>query len=1113
MEKAILELLGRKPGLKSREVARELAIEKEQANSILWVLKNRRHMWQDKSYRWFVGVQPQSTGKTEAPLIDTPLARLCRYYLQCLSQTDEGGVSLFAQSQFNSEYIEIPQFPDLDHASPSVLGFDSIPQFFEHLRSAATRLVPFVGYPVRLRFHRARSGWEGYKVEPIFLFEFAADSLLVGATPKLSWECPGLNFHVLRSFAVGDESQVMDEAARLADELGFGEQELPELDEVVRRLVALHDDWGWQEEMDPAHLSQGQPLNKLQCDGVYNRAIVFGIERSPYTKGLEQELVKLKSMPESQYRDTALGAWLKKDFSAFQKAFSAEDTFLEPLPLNSEQRDAVAKALSQPLTVITGPPGTGKSQVVSSILINAAKRGDRVLFASKNNRAVDVVEARVNSLGSRPILLRLGRGEYQANLSDYLTGLLASHATPEDLQHFKEAEVEYAATLKLIHKLQNSAKQVVELRNRTDAAERAVECIRDELGPEWFSHFRHLNPAPLETALTAINNAVDAATREKQPWFKRVFWFAVQKKAFERLWTTFNFIHQEVEQCGVDAPPKPASCADIPQWCSFRDRLRHRITLVEAVHRYQNAFADLAATPRLEQLAEKCSTLTKELSEQALKVWSSWLRIAPARLSIQDRQTLGEFGAVLRLIAQSDAQGQFAGKQVFRQYYTLFPRLVKLLPCWAVTSLSVRGRIPLEPGFFDLLVIDEASQCDIASALPLLYRSKAAVIIGDPKQLRHISAISVRQDRTLLEQHGMIDGYLNWAFSENSLYDLASPLARSENIVQFRDHHRSHGHIIEFSNRYFYDGRLRVATKYEQLRRPSHDGPAVRWIAVDGMVTRPGSGALNDAEAQAVIRELARLALEQGYRGSVGVVTPFRAQANRIRDLVHAHPQSELIIGNLCLLVDTVHRFQGDERDVMIFSPVLSRGISSGASGFLNKTGNLFNVAITRARAALIVVGDLNAARNGSVKHLTAFADYVTKLADTYRDERNSNNAYDGGPKYPPVSHPELVLSWEHVLYECLYSAGLRPIPQYDLEKYTLDFALLSGNRRLNIEVDGEYHRDWTGELLRRDQLRNMRLIELGWDVMRFWVYELRDEMETCVQRVKTWADSYREKP
>ena len=62
------------------------------------------------------------------------------------------------------------------------------------------------------------------------------------------------------------------------------------------------------------------------------------------------------------------------------------------------------------------------------------------------------------------------------------------------------------------------------------------------------------------------------------------------------------------------------------------------------------------------------------------------------------------------------------------------------------------------------------------------------------------------------------------------------------------------------------------------------------------------------------------------------------------------------------------------------------------------------------------------------------------------------------------------------------------------MDQYQLDLAIIEDERRLDIEVDGErYHRDWTGELSRKDQIRNQRMFELGWDVMRFWVYEVRD--------------------
>ena len=111
----------------------------------------------------------------------------------------------------------------------------------------------------------------------------------------------------------------------------------------------------------------------------------------------------------------------------------AGEPILEVLPLNSEQRSAVRQGLNNQLSVITGPPGTGKSQVVTSLLINATHKGQKVLFSSKNHKAVDVVQERVNGLGNRPVLLRLGpKEEFRVALSDYLTQLLASKTQQED---------------------------------------------------------------------------------------------------------------------------------------------------------------------------------------------------------------------------------------------------------------------------------------------------------------------------------------------------------------------------------------------------------------------------------------------------------------------------------------------------------------------------------------------------------------------------------------------------------------------------------------------------------------------------------------------------------
>jgi superfamily I DNA and/or RNA helicase len=148
------------------------------------------------------------------------------------------------------------------------------------------------------------------------------------------------------------------------------------------------------------------------------------------------------------------------------------------------------------------------------------------------------------------------------------------------------------------------------------------------------------------------------------------------------------------------------------------------------------------------------------------------------------------------------------------------------------------------------------------------------------------------------------------------------------------------------------------------LRRPDRSQPGIRRVDVSGRVSRPeAGGAINAAEAHAVVGALRELVLGEGYAGTLGVVTPFRAQANAIAQLVSRDAELSAVLAKREFLADTVHRFQGDERDVIFFSPVVAEGVSPGAVGFLRANGNLFNVAITRARAQLVVVGDIGACR------------------------------------------------------------------------------------------------------------------------------------------------------
>ena len=127
----------------------------------------------------------------------------------------------------------------------------------------------------------------------------------------------------------------------------------------------------------------------------------------------------------------------------------------------------------------------------------------------------------------------------------------------------------------------------------------------------------------------------------------------------------------------------------------------------------------------------------------------------------------------------------------------------------------------------------------------------------------------------------------------------------------------------------------------------------------------------------------------------------FRSQANLIRELCAKNEALQRPLEEAGFLSDTVHRFQGDERDLMIFSPVISEGTPSQSLNFLKRNRNLFNVAITRARAMLLVVGDKAVTGSCGVEYLEKFAQYVEQLTDESNLILAAEEDVEYGPKYP----------------------------------------------------------------------------------------------------------------
>jgi very-short-patch-repair endonuclease len=1096
----IRQLLADKPGLKAQQIAAELGLDRPQVVATLHSLA-ASEITQDNAYRWWPKAQPSSASQSAAPAPQTLLASICRYYLECLARESGSGISLPASD--SAGYVELGELPFARDRHELPATDRALKRLVQKVRRERGQLTLYVGYAILLRTIVGRNQ-EERRIEPVLLYP-------IEDTPPDSPEplrplsaVPLFNLDVLKSLPAADSGNLMDEAIHLSEELGLAntDDDLPQWDEIILRLQGCRPEWSWRENLDPYALSTGAALADLSAPGIYNRAVLFAGTRSPFTYGLEIELRKLMQLDDAAIHGTALGLWLRGETPDAPPG--EEESILEALPLNTEQRQAVLQAMSAPLTVVTGPPGTGKSQVVTSLLANQAWQGKSVLFSSKNNHAVDVVESRVNDLGPVPLLLRLGREEHHARIAQHLTAALAESSPADAAARCAWLARAHEQDRARFAGVQREIASAVSLRNAVDELERAAEPARALFGPEQFATLRSADVDTMRWRLEALTAALERA-EAAPPAMARLLGDSARGRNFQRLGEISLELRPDADLLGLALPGSQPGEHNLDLWKDFRDALAGRLEWAARVRNYGQALERLRAAPPLESMACGLTRIAEESAHTSLELWQTWLRLWPSRWDPEQRKLLSEYVSLLQMVAAGDRYDEGAGRRVFRRYYSLFPKVTKILPCWAVTSLSARGRLPFEPGIFDLLVIDEASQCDIASALPLLYRARRAAIIGDPLQLKHVSTVAPQQDRLLLAAHGLAEGHAPWAYSVNSLFDLARSLCRYEDIVSLRDHHRSHRDIIGFSNRHFYHGGLRIATDHGRLKRPDGGGPAVRWVDLRGKVVRPsGGGALNAVEAEAVVVEVRKLVVEQGYNGAIGVVTPFRAQANRIRTLVHQDPELSRQLASLQFIVDTVHGYQGDERDVIFFSPVVSLGVGESTLRFLKTHGNLFNVAITRARSLLVVVGDRQAALDSRVSYLASFAAYSRDLAQQDRPPAAS----EPGSEYPAVAHPELVSEWERVFYRAMRAAGLQPVPQYEEAPYTLDFALFHGDRKLDIEVDGEhYHRNWDGELCRRDQIRSRRLHDMDWSVMRFWVYEIRDDLQNSVGRVSAWLN------
>ncbi|MEV0403005.1 AAA domain-containing protein [Actinoallomurus sp. NPDC050550] len=665
----------------------------------------------------------------------------------------------------------------------------------------------------------------------------------------------------------------------------------------IRNLLTQEYELPNVQELEPDRLADRIDVD-TPTDGARNAAVLFLTPRDPdvMTRGLLRDFADIAKKTE-KIKVTALAALSPNPAERAEPSPErAPETvrLVTPLPCNEAQSAVLRAAMTRRLTVATGPPGTGKSQLVANLVATAVAAGQRVLVASTNNDAVDEVCRRCEGLTPGSIV-RTGSSRHREIELAALNKLRAATVPERNVETAR-------AHLDVVTEDLERERERLAYTARTERTLRQAGQAREE-------HAARLRlPVPdLAARLESVRH-LDGLVRK------------AERAASARLlgeWRRGRLLRR------YGIPPHPGATADAcAALAGFAD----------AEMTWQAERRQMAVGPDDHGLATSLAT-----AESATRAASAALLDSAVRSAARNGKQL-----IDGLVRARDADGSD------------WPAVRAVLPAvrgWAVTSLSAR-RFPSDPALFDLVIIDEASQCAIPHVLPLLFRARRALIIGDLMQLAHITTIGSEREGLIRREAGLRSAWLEkyrLTFRRHSAFHAAERAAGGSLLLD--EHFRCDPQIAAFANHQFYDGQLVVLT--DVRNRPSlPERPAIVWSNVEGNAARPRSGGswVNQEEVQRVVESVQYLLRQLPPDATVGVVTPYKAQAEAVKRQLGRDRER--------VRVGTVHTFQGGERDVMIFSLVAGQGMPDNSIRWVDRQLNMWNVAITRARSHLIVVGD-----------------------------------------------------------------------------------------------------------------------------------------------------------
>ena len=382
----------------------------------------------------------------------------------------------------------------------------------------------------------------------------------------------------------------------------------------------------------------------------------------------------------------------------------------------------------------------------------------------------------------------------------------------------------------------------------------------------------------------------------------------------------------------------------------------------------------------------------------------------------------------------------------------------KVFPIIATTCISAHRLGEPESGF-DMTIIDEASQCNTAISLVPIIRGKSLMLVGDPQQLNPVILLDAKDNAVLKQQYKISADY---DYIANSIYKTYLACDAVSDEILLRYHYRCHKRIIEFNNQKYYNRKLIIDSNV------SSEKPLIFVDVTDSATTTKNTSPMEVSMILDYIRKHSDK--------NIGIITPFTHQRKLIQNELSAAGYEDIPCG-------TVHAFQGDEKDVILFSLAITDQTYQKTYDWLKNNKELINVATSRAREQLILFasyknvqrlhnddddlyelieyirtnGESYVTQRTAMSRALGIKPYSTETEDAFLETLNhavSNFDYIGSKYSVKKEVPISQVFQENPSYSDLFYTGRFDFVVYEKMPNNAEYPVLA------IELDGKEHFD-----------------------------------------------------